>query len=97
MPSHNPECTHGYSHSYSECRNRYGTSLKMLEDSISTPEAGNVIAEFRQGSNPVLIASELTPADREALRVALAGLSDHDPSRDPDADADAAQRAADQF
>lgn len=93
MPTHNPECTHGGAHAYSACRDRSNQPLKMLEDPISVE---NPIP----GSNS---ASELTDADREALRAALAGLvpvavqdlagADHDPNRDPDADADAAQRA----
>ena len=97
MPTHNPECTHGGAHGPSECRDRYARHLKPLEDPISAPEATQCLES----------ASELTPADREALRAALAGLepvavqnlagADHDPYRDPDSDADAAQRAGDQF
>jgi hypothetical protein len=32
MPQHNPDCTHGAAHSYSDCRDRYNTPLKMVAD-----------------------------------------------------------------
>jgi len=28
---HNPDCTHGGPHAYSECRDRYAQPLKMIE------------------------------------------------------------------
>lgn len=91
MPTHNPDCTHGGAHAYSACRNSQNQPLKMLEDPQEPISTLGVGQEPQTGGG-------LTEADREALRVALAGLvpslgADHDPYRDPDADADAAQRA----
>lgn len=81
MPSHNPECTHGYSHDYSACRDGRGTPLKMLEDPISAnpaelpaSEAGNAPQTGSDAGATPPTTNILTDADREALRAALAGL-----------------------
>ena len=73
-----------------------------IGDPISADEVVLDLAGAPEADQSLKSAMELTPADREALRASLAGLAplgadwgSHDPNRDPDADADAAERGID--
>lgn len=65
MPTHNPDCTHGGAHAYTDCRDRSGVRLPMIEspqDASAEPEP----------SQTAQVAETIVQTEDDALKLLLA-------------------------